>query len=232
MEALPLIMTLLMVTTGEILARLLGVTTSLIYHISDGQRNFDLSKKACEDLGAALTSLDSEQETDFILDRYVFIIYEYQRGFHILYCYTTKVPTFIYLPSRMMYIRTAGITQNCFCLCIYSIGCGTSSTDCDSDDGYWIGLVKDEGDLTSREGWRWLDGTEYDWQNWYPDEPNNIPSGGTGEVRMINNGEWRDYPKSAEFRYICERMTCMIVFMGYMTRYITNQSTLNQNWKP
>ena len=56
-----------------------GVTTTVTwiphgdycYHISEGKRNFDLSKKACEDLGANLTSLDSEQETNFILERYV-----------------------------------------------------------------------------------------------------------------------------------------------------------------
>ena len=80
--------------------------------------------------------------------------------------------------------------------------------------------MKDGEDLTTTDGWRWLDGTEYDWQNWHPDEPNNIPSGGTGEVRMMDNGEWRDYTKSREFRYICERMTCMIVFMRYKIRYI------------
>ena len=54
-----------------------GVTTTVTwiphgdycYHISDGKLDFDLSKKACEDLGATLTSLDSEQETNFVLDR-------------------------------------------------------------------------------------------------------------------------------------------------------------------
>ena len=39
------------------------------YHISDGQLNFVKSKKACEDLGANLTSLGSEEETNFILER-------------------------------------------------------------------------------------------------------------------------------------------------------------------
>ena len=39
------------------------------YHISDGKLDFDKSKDACEDLGANLTSLGSEQETNFILDR-------------------------------------------------------------------------------------------------------------------------------------------------------------------
>ena len=55
-----------------------GVTTNVTwishgdycYHISDGQLNFDLSNKACKDHGANLTSLGSEQETDFVLDRY------------------------------------------------------------------------------------------------------------------------------------------------------------------
>ena len=54
-----------------------GVTTTVTwiahgdycYHISEEELNFDKSKEACEDLGANLTSLDSEQETNFILDR-------------------------------------------------------------------------------------------------------------------------------------------------------------------
>ena len=56
-----------------------GVTTTVTwlsyddycYHISEGKLNFTESNKVCEDLGANLTSLGSEQETDFILDRYV-----------------------------------------------------------------------------------------------------------------------------------------------------------------
>ena len=54
-----------------------GVTTTVTwishgdycYHISDRQLNFDLSKKTCEDLGANLRSLGSEEETNFILER-------------------------------------------------------------------------------------------------------------------------------------------------------------------
>ena len=54
-----------------------GVTTNVTwiphgdycYHISDITLNFDMSKDACEDLGANLTSLGSEQETKFILKR-------------------------------------------------------------------------------------------------------------------------------------------------------------------
>ena len=52
--------------------------------------------------------------------------------------------------------------------------------------------MKDGGDMTSREGWRWLDGTEYSWQNWDSGEPNGQPSGASGEARMVNTGEWRD----------------------------------------
>ena len=124
MEALPLIMTMLIITIGEFYVHIVEVTHSTIcfldrsytqlycirlsshrryyanqvysiastgvygrcdtgvttavtwippgdycYHISDEKLNFTESKKACEDLGAVLTSLDSEQETDFILDR-------------------------------------------------------------------------------------------------------------------------------------------------------------------
>ena len=45
------------------------------YHISDEKLNFTGSKKACEDLGANLTSLGSEQETNFTLDRYVTVLW-------------------------------------------------------------------------------------------------------------------------------------------------------------
>ena len=56
-----------------------GVTTAVTwishgdycYNISEGNLNFDQSNKACEDLGANLTSLGSEQETNFVLERYV-----------------------------------------------------------------------------------------------------------------------------------------------------------------
>ena len=73
---------------------------------------------------------------------------------------------------------------------------------CDSNDHqYWIGLVKDRGDLDSKEGWQWLDGTEYDWQNWLPRDPN----GDNSVARMKNTGEWADEKKSKQFKYICRR---------------------------
>ena len=84
---------------------------------------------------------------------------------------------------------------------IYSVGCGTPGTGCDSDDEYWIGLVKDGGNLKSKEGWQWLDGTEYDWQNWLPGDPN----GNYGVARMRSTGEWADQAKSKLFKYICRR---------------------------
>ena len=67
--------------------------------------------------------------------------------------------------------------------------------------------MKDGGDLTSKEGWQWLDGTEYSWQSWASEEPNGQPDGASGEARMVSDGEWRDYPASAQFKYtcICER---------------------------
>ena len=37
--------------------------------ITSLMENFDQSKKACEDLGANLTSLGSEEKTKFILER-------------------------------------------------------------------------------------------------------------------------------------------------------------------
>ena len=84
---------------------------------------------------------------------------------------------------------------------IYSIGCGSDMSGCDSDDEYWIGLVKYGGNLNSKEGWQWLDGTEYEWQNWLPGDPN----GDHGVARMINTGEWGDQAKGKLFKYICRR---------------------------
>ena len=84
---------------------------------------------------------------------------------------------------------------------IYSVGCGTPRTDCDSDDEYWIGLVKYEKTKNKKNDWQWLDGTEYNWQNWYPGEP----TGYTGVVKITNSGEWKDNGKASKYRYICSK---------------------------
>ena len=86
---------------------------------------------------------------------------------------------------------------------VFSIGCGPAGTHCSNDGEYWIGLVKD-GALTTTDGWRWLDGSEYDWQNWYSGgEPGQYDT----VVRMLHTGEWKHNQKTNAFNYICRKDT-------------------------
>jgi hypothetical protein len=41
---------------------------------------------------------------------------------------------------------------------------------------YWIGLYQDPNDIEFSEpagGWKWVDGSPFNYQNWFPSEPNN-----------------------------------------------------------
>ena len=84
---------------------------------------------------------------------------------------------------------------------VYSIGCGTPTTDCDIGDEYWIGLVKYDGNLRRRDGWQWLDGTVYAWQNWFSGEPNND----NGVARYVVEKGWGDNRRTTPYRYICRK---------------------------
>ena len=88
---------------------------------------------------------------------------------------------------------------------INSAGCYEECTDDDANNQYWIGLERDDTNLTkSREGWTWMDGTDYIWMNW-ENGSTPEPSGEDGCVRMVYTGKWKDAYCSIKYRYLCEK---------------------------
>ena len=79
---------------------------------------------------------------------------------------------------------------------------GTLMPDCDANHVYWIGLVKESGNLQSQYGWRWLDGTRYSWRDWYNDDQ---PDGDYGVAYMYTTIGWGDHRRGYESRFICTK---------------------------
>ena len=61
-----------------------------------------------------------------------------------------------------------------------------NNANCDVRDPlneYWIGLEQDpprpatDSLLDRREGWLWLDGSDYQWMNWFEDSSDSEPTG-------------------------------------------------------
>lgn len=65
--------------------------------------------------------------------------------------------------------------------------------------GYWLGLYQDIDDPNFSEpngGWKWVDGSELSYTNWFSNEPNNI---GGEEYAEFNDGQgiqWNDEPNN------------------------------------
>lgn len=64
--------------------------------------------------------------------------------------------------------------------------------------GYWLGLYQDIDDPNFSEpyeGWKWIDGSELSYTNWFSNEPNN--NGGGEDYAEFNDGQgirWNDVP--------------------------------------
>ena len=76
---------------------------------------------------------------------------------------------------------------------------------------YWIGLIKeieysflDPIDFR-RSNWTWLDGSQYDWMNWYHG-PTFIDVHPIGERHgaVDGNGRWHDVTQNTPLQYICQ----------------------------
>ena len=86
---------------------------------------------------------------------------------------------------------------------------------------------------TRREGWRWLDGTPYEWTNWKDLQP----TGANGYVWMNYDGKWADAEPTNKFRYLCElsmEYIMMYIFEYDLTRAkygFNNVCTCFQDWE-
>ena len=70
-----------------------------------------------------------------------------------------------------------------------------------SDEGFpWIGGERDPG---NPDNWRWSDGTDWDYDNWATDEPNN---NGDDEdcVHLSTRHGWNDLTCSAVRSFVCK----------------------------
>ena len=56
---------------------------------------------------------------------------------------------------------------------------------------------------TCRNGWEWMDGKSYRFQNWEDEKPSST---GRSCARLFNNGQWRDNACGAGFKYICKKI--------------------------
>ncbi|XP_077993134.1 macrophage mannose receptor 1-like [Glandiceps talaboti] len=73
----------------------------------------------------------------------------------------------------------------------------------------WIGLH----DRGTEDGWEWVDGTPYSFQNWASGEPNNYDNDGDGdgedcvrlEYEQSKRGEWNDKGCGYSHGFICKR---------------------------
>ncbi|XP_038154344.1 galactose-specific lectin nattectin-like [Cyprinodon tularosa] len=66
----------------------------------------------------------------------------------------------------------------------------------------WVGGYDAVNDST----WLWSDGSEFNYENWYPDEPNNH-RGNPEHCLEINLGgeQWNDMPCSSSRPFVCSR---------------------------
>ena len=71
-------------------------------------------------------------------------------------------------------------------------------TNLPSNTGYWLGLYQDNNDSNFSEpngGWKWVDGSDLIYTDWYNNEPNNV--GGGEDYAEFNDGQgirWNDVP--------------------------------------
>ncbi|XP_041036056.1 CD209 antigen-like protein E isoform X3 [Carcharodon carcharias] len=64
---------------------------------------------------------------------------------------------------------------------------------------YWIGLT----DRESEGNWKWVDGTQVSFTQWYEGEPNN--SKGNENCAIIRRTDWNDVSCTDHFLFICEK---------------------------
>ncbi|XP_069825905.1 perlucin-like protein [Dendropsophus ebraccatus] len=67
------------------------------------------------------------------------------------------------------------------------------------DRRYWIGLRRDP---EKNETWKWLDGTQISFNNWYYEQPDNYQN--NEECGESQDGSWNDIHCTDKLYYICK----------------------------
>ena len=63
----------------------------------------------------------------------------------------------------------------------------------------WIGLRRP----TSSASWQWIDGSVYDYHNWYDDDP-DCSGDCCAAINYVNDGDWIAYTCNHYFFFICQ----------------------------
>ena len=73
------------------------------------------------------------------------------------------------------------------------------------DSTYWLGLYRNSSGETPNQGWIWIDGTSFNFQNWAWNEPNNWRNSEKCGEMFHNGGKWNDIACSNSRSFVCER---------------------------
>ena len=63
----------------------------------------------------------------------------------------------------------------------------------------WIG-----GERVGKNSFKWIDGSEFDYENWDTNEPNNV-DGKENCMETYPNGRWNDLPCDFSRPFVCKR---------------------------
>ena len=83
----------------------------------------------------------------------------------------------------------------------------------------WIG----GSDLAIEGTFTWCDNTAFNYQNWYPNQPNNF-NGQQHTIELLNNGQWNDQYPNVLLEYILEIPDCIDI---NQTQGLTSGSYFN-----
>ena len=70
----------------------------------------------------------------------------------------------------------------------------------------WIG----GSDIANEGTFIWSDNTPFNYQNWYPNQPNNF-NGQQHAIELLNNGQWNDQYPNVLLEYILEIPDCITI---------------------
>merc|ERR1719410_2536533 len=119
-------------------------------------------------------------------------------------CQYKTSANYVYIPNAKTFADAETFCQDQFGTHLASIHDATQSSEIYglSTEDAWLGL----NDRDNEGKWAWTDGSEYDFKNWYPGEPNNWGGGEdctTSSHRWSRSRKWNDARCSNARPFMC-----------------------------